>query len=409
MAAIRETQTGRRPGVAIDVRGAAAAMRSSKYVLLDGKPPAERHVMTGFYRVAQGRWNYFHCNHPPHQAALLRVLGAPAERAKIAEAALQWNAFELEQAVDLAGGCAPAVRTPGEWRALPNTPYLAAEPLLDIRKIADSPPVPLPAFTGAERPLAGLRVLDLTRVLAGPSCARILSESAAEVLKVTCGEHPDTPALELDTGYGKRKATIEIATPAGREQFTALMRRCDVFSQAYRQGAMAKLGFSHDQVAALRPGIVYASLNAFGYSGPWRERRGFDTVVQSASGMAWVQGRGKEPQLLPVSALDYIGGYLMAYGVLVALRRRHEEGGSYAVNVSLARCSEWLNGMGLLDEAVADSGAQELEELQRWLIEVDTPLGRLKRLRPVIRYSEELLNTLPPWREHGATGAVWAG
>lgn len=408
MADIREMQTGRRPSINIDVRAATASLRSSKYVRIDGKPPSERNNVSGFYRVADGRWNYFHCNHPPHQEAVLRVLGVPADKAKVAEAALKWNAFALEDAVDKAGGVAPAVRTPEEWRALPNTPALAAEPLVDIRKIGDSAPVPLPRAGEGERALSGLRVLDLTRVLAGPTCARLLAESGADVLKITCERHPDTPALEWDTGYRKRTAVLDIATPAGKQQFTALMQRCDVFSQAYRPGALAKLGFSHEQVHAMRPGIVCASMNAFGYTGAWRTRRGFDTVVQSASGMAHIAGRGKEPKFTPVSSLDYIGGYLMTFGVLVALRRRAVEGGSYAVNVSLGRCEEWLTAMGLFDIATADTGVEELAEIGNWLIEVPTPLGKLSRLRPIVQYSESIMNELPAWDSRGVPGAVWS-
>jgi crotonobetainyl-CoA:carnitine CoA-transferase CaiB-like acyl-CoA transferase len=410
MADIRELQTGKRPSIAIDVNAATASLRSSKYVRVDGNPPAERKAVSGFYQVADGRWNYFHCNHPPHQEAVLKVLGVPADKAKVAEAAKKWNCFELEDAVDKAGGVAPAVRTPEEWRALPNTPALAAEPLVDIRKIGDSAPLPLPKGGNAdgERALSGLRVLDLTRVLAGPTCARLLAESGADVLKITCDRHPDTPALEWDTGYRKRFARLDIATPEGRQQFTELMKRCDVFSQAYRPGALAKLGFGPQEVHALRPGIVCASLNAFGYTGAWKMRRGFDTVVQSASGMAYTSGRGKTPQFTPVSSLDYIGGYLMTFGVLVALKRRHVEGGSYAVNVSLGRCEEWLVSMGLHDIATADAGVEELNDIAQWLIEVQTPLGKLKRLRPIIQYSEAVMNELIAWPAAGKSGAVWS-
>ncbi len=410
MADLREMQTGKRPGVAIDVRAAAAALRGSSYIRIDGKVPTPRSAMTGFYPVAGGRWNYFHCNHPPHQAALLRVLGVSADgvdKAKVAEAAKRWNSFELEQAVDVAGGCAPSVRTPEEWRALANTPFLAAEPLVHVYKIADSDPVPLPKALEGTSPLSGLRVLDLTRVLAGPTCARLLSEAGADVLKITCDAHPDTPALELDTGYGKRPAVLDIRSAAGREQFRSLVQGCDIFSQAYRAGVMGRLGFSREEVAALRPGIIYVSLNAFGHTGPWRERRGFDTVVQAAAGMSHVSGRGQAPQLMPVSSLDYLAGYLMAYGALVALKRRAVEGGSYAVNVSLARCSEWLSGMGLMDIDYDDPALAELKEINDWLVEVDTPDGRLKRLRPIIRYSESWLNELPAWRVRSAPGAHW--
>jgi crotonobetainyl-CoA:carnitine CoA-transferase CaiB-like acyl-CoA transferase len=410
MADIREAQTGKRPSIAIDVDAATASLRSSKYVNMDGKPPAERTAVSGFYRSANGRWNYFHCNHPPHQEALLKVLGVPADKAKVAEATAKWDAFKLETAVMEAGGLAPVVRTPEEWRALPNTPALAAEPLVDIRKIGDSAPVPLPKgnSAGGERPLSGLRVLDLTRVLAGPTCARLLAESGADVLKITTDKHPDSAALEWDTGYRKRKATLDIATPSGKEQFTNLVKDCDVFSQAYRPGSLAARGFGPDQAKVIRPGIVYASLNAFGYTGDWKMRRGFDTVVQTASGMAYTSGRGKEPKFTPVSSLDYIGGYLMTFGVLVALKRRHDVGGSYAVNVSLGRCEEWLVSMGLHDIATADRGAEEIADIAKWLIEVQTPLGKLKRLRPIIQYSEEVLNQLIAWPEAGKPGAVWS-
>lgn len=407
MADIREAQTGTRPAIAIDANGATASLHSTKYArITDGNSPVRRQAVTGFYRAANGRWNYFHCANPPHEQALLKVLGVPADKEKIAEAAAKWDAFALEKAVDEAGGVAPAVRTPEEWRALPNTASLAAESLVDIQKIGDSDPVPLPS--GGARALSGLRVLDLTRVLAGPTSGRLLAESGADVLKITCERHPDSAAMELDTGYGKRKATLDIATPEGKARFTELVRQCDVFSQAYRPGAMAKLGFGPEQVQAIRPGVVYASLNAFGYTGEWKMRRGFDTVVQAASGMAYTSGLGKEPQLTPVSALDYIGGYLMTFGVLVALKRRHEEGGSYEVKVSLGRCEEWLIAMGLHDIATANAGTEELEDIAQWLIEVPTPAGKLQRLRPIIRYSEEMMNELIAWRDTGQAGAVWA-
>ncbi len=406
MADIREAQTGKRPAISIDVSGATASLRSSKYVRLDGKLPDRENTVTGFYRTAHDRWSYFHCNHTPHQEALLKVLGVPADKAQVAQAAAKWDAFKLEDAVDKAGGLAPAVRTPEEWRALPNTPSLAAEPLVDIQKIGSSAPVPLPK--GTERPLSGLKVLDFTRVLAGPTCARLLAESGADVLKITCEGHPDTPALELDTGYGKRNATLDLTTSEGKSQLIELMKHCDVFSQAYRPDALSKLGFGPEQAMAIRPGIVYASLNAYGHTGSWSTRRGFDTAVQAASGMAYTSGQGEEPQFTPVSALDYICGYLMAFGVLVALKRRHNEGGSYAVKVSLARCEEWLVSMGLHDISTADAGAEELAEIAQWLIEVQTPLGHLKRLRPIIRYSEEMMNELVAWRDAGQSGATWS-
>jgi crotonobetainyl-CoA:carnitine CoA-transferase CaiB-like acyl-CoA transferase len=362
-------------------------------------------VVTGFYRTGNGRWNYFHCNHPPHQAALLQVLGVPPDKEKVREAAAKWNAFELEDAVLRAGGLAPVVRTPAEWQALPNTPALAAEPLVQISKIGNSAPIPLP--DGSLRPLQDLKVLDLTRVLAGPTCARLLAESGADVLKITCEAHPDNPALEWDTGYGKRKSVLDISTPEGKAKFAELVKDCDVFSQAYRPGALARLGFGPEQAQALRPGIIYASLNAFGHTGDWSTRRGFDTVVQAASGMAYTSGQGGEPKFTPVSALDYISGYLMTLGVLEALKRRHQEGGSYSVQVSLARCAEWLASLGLHDAATADSGVDEFPAIKDWLVDMPTPLGTLTRLRPIVQYSDKRLNELIEWGASDADGMSW--
>lgn len=395
MADLREIQIGCRPKVLLEAPAVAASMRSSRYVLVDGKPAYRPPVMTGFFRADGERWNYFHCNHPPHQAALLQVLKVTADRARVADAARRWNAFALEDAVNAAGGLAPVVRTPSEWNALPNTRSLALEPLIEIRKIADSPPIPVPK--GLIRPLTGLRVLDFTRVLAGPTCGRLLAESGADVLKITCERHPDYDAMEWDTGYGKRTAILDIASPTGRARLMDLLSTCDVFSQAYRPGALRRLGFGVDDLSALRPGIVCVNLTAFGYTGDWRARRGFDTVVQAASGMAHISGDRSGPEFMPVSALDYIAGYLMTFGTLVALRRRHEVGGSYAVNVSLARCAQWLISLGLHDLTKAMTGEEEIDNLADWLVEVPSPLGRLRRLRPIVRYSENALNELPAW------------
>jgi CoA-transferase family III len=173
-------------------------------------------------------------------------------------------------------------------------------------------------------------------VLAGPTCARTLAEHGADVLKITGAHLPDSGSSELDTGIGKLSAHLDLRTAAGVETLRSLLREADVFSQSYRPGALAARGFSPAQAAKLRPGIVYVTLSAWGTEGPWRDRRGFDSIVQTVSGMAYAQG-GQKPKLMPVSANDYVSGYLMAYGAMVALARRAREGGSWLVRGSLAR------------------------------------------------------------------------
>jgi crotonobetainyl-CoA:carnitine CoA-transferase CaiB-like acyl-CoA transferase len=270
---------------------------------------------------------------------------------------------------------------------------VAAQPLLEIRKIGEAMPEPLPAGL---RPLSGVRVLDLTRVLAGPTCARTLAEHGADVLKIAGPHLPDSGTSEFDTGIGKLQAFLDLRTPAGVETLRGLLKEGDVFSQSFRPGTLAARGFSPEQAAELRPGIVYVTLSAWGSEGPWRDRRGFDSIVQTVSGMAYAQGAGSDPltpKLLPVSVIDYVSGYLMAYGALVALARRAREGGSWLVRVSLARTGKWIVDRGFFEDFASipkELGEQELKNL---LVETKAPSGTIQHLRPVLQLSE----TRPRW------------
>jgi len=264
---------------------------------------------------------------------------------------------------------------------------LAGLPLIEILRIGDAPPEPLP--TG-DRPLSGIRVLDLTRVLAGPTGARALAEHGAEVLKIAGPHLPHSGWVEYDTGHGKLSAHLDLREASGRGQLRALAQRADVFSQSFRPGALDGRGFSPAALAQLRPGMICVSLSAFGHRGPWATRRGFDTVVQAVSGMADLQGGGKGPRFLPVSAIDYVSGYLMAFGAMVALARRAREGGSWLVRVSLAQTGRWIADQGLLDPgALADLPEDAPEaEIAALSVETDTPMGRLRHLAPALRLSD---------------------
>jgi crotonobetainyl-CoA:carnitine CoA-transferase CaiB-like acyl-CoA transferase len=270
-------------------------------------------------------------------------------------------------------------------------------PLLEIVKIGDSPPEPLPE--GA-RPLAGVRVLDLTRVLAGPTCARTLAEHGADVLKITAAHLPNIGYQEFDTGHGKLSANLDLRQPEDLETLRGLIRETDVFSQGYRPGTLGGRGLSPEALAELRPGIVFISLCAFGHVGPWASRRGFDTVIQTVSGITNRQGElfpGAEPgpQFYPVSAIDYLTGYLMAFGAMVALARRAREGGSWLVRISLAQTGRWLVSRGQVPEDQLHDVPQDFtpKEIDRWSMTSETPAGRLHHLGPVLRLSE----TPPFW------------
>jgi crotonobetainyl-CoA:carnitine CoA-transferase CaiB-like acyl-CoA transferase len=381
---------GRHQRVAVDVRAAAAALRSARYLRIEGQvPPSPWDPLSGFYPVRDGRWVSIHCNFPNHRNAAMAVLGTPADRAAAEAASRTWDGLALEDAIHAAGGCAGLARHAAEWATHPQAGAVAAQPLLAIRRIGEAPPAPLGP---GSRPLAGVRVLDLTRVLAGPTCARTLAEHGADVLRITAAHLPDSGPMDIDTGLGKLSAHVDLRSPAGVRTLGDLVREADVFSQSYRPGALAARGFSPAQAAAIRPGIVYVSLSAWGAAGPWRERRGFDSIVQTVSGMTLPEG-GARPALMPVSAIDYVSGYLMAYGAMVALARRAREGGSWLVEVSLARTGRWI-----VDQGVAAGYSEVAEELpdeavHRLTVEIDTPLGRIRHLKPVLGLSE----TPPFW------------
>jgi crotonobetainyl-CoA:carnitine CoA-transferase CaiB-like acyl-CoA transferase len=284
-----------------------------------------------------------------------------------------------------------------EWAAHRQAAAVAALPLLEILKIGHSPPEPLP---DGKRPLSGIRVLDLTRVLAGPTAARTLAEHGADVLKITAPHLPNIGYQEFDTGHGKLSAHLDLRRPAALEILRGLVRDADVFSQGYRPGTLDDRGLSPEALAKLRPGLVYVSMCAFGHEGPWAARRGFDTVVQTVSGITTRQGElfpGKEPgpQFYPVSAIDYLTGYLMAFGAMAALARRAREGGSWLVRTSLAQVGRWLVEHGEVARDLLADVDDELypAEIARWSIETETPIGRLRHLAPAVRLSE----TPPFW------------
>ncbi len=388
---------GKPQQVSVGVRAAVATLRSARYLQVNGKPlPPMWDAFSGIYAVRDGRWVSIHCNFANHREAALKVLGNPADREAAKKAALAWEGAALEDAIHAAGGCAGLVRTSDDWALHPQSAAVALQPLLEIERIGDAPPEPLPRATEPEkRPLGGVRVLDLTRVLAGPTCARVLAEHGADVLKVTAAHLPDSGQVDLDTGLGKLSTQIDLRTTGGASTLRALAREADIFSQSYRPGALAAKGFSPEALAELRPGIVCITLSAWGTTGPWRARRGFDTIVQCVSGIAHASGSNGQPRYLPVSAIDYVTGHLMALGGMIALARRAREGGSWRVRVSLARTGQWILDRGLVPQEALAGVPDELPEteINALCTETDAPDGKIRHLKPVVGLSE----TPPYW------------
>ena len=381
-------RTGRSQKISVDAAAAAVSLRSARYLRVNGKPPpALWDPLSGFYPARDGRWISIHANFANHRNAALAVLGVAPDRTLAEAASLGWDGAALEDAIHASGGCAGLVRDQAEWRRHAQAQAVATQPLIEITRIGDAPLEVLPP---GDRPLSGIRVLDLTRVLAGPTAARCLAEHGADVLKITAAHLPDSGQVDLDTGVGKLSARIDLRSVEGGDTLRRLVCDADVFSQSYRPGSLGARGLAPEALAALRPGIVCVSLSAWGGSGPWAARRGFDSIVQAVSGIAHAHGSAGKPRLLPVSAIDYVSGYLMAFGAMVALERRAREGGSWLVRVGLARTAQWIVDRGVLQEASYAKLPDELPEeaLSPLYVECNAPDGRIRHLGPIVRLSE---------------------
>ncbi|MFM0418058.1 CoA transferase [Paraburkholderia aromaticivorans] len=402
-------RTGRRQHVTVEMRRALASFRSERYLRInDGPPPALRDPVMGFYETRDGRWIQLHTNFPHHLQGVLTVLGCANDREAVASAIRGWDGATLDQTLADAGLCAALIRTPQEWAALDQAKAIASLPLFEIERIGDAPVEP-PRERGADRPLAGVRVLDLSRIIAGPVAGRALAQHGADVLMINGPHLPNIAPLVIDNGRGKRSALVDLREPAGREALRALAGDADVFLQAYRPGALAARGFGAEELARVRPGIVYVSVSAYGHEGPWAQRRGFDSLVQSASGIAFTERQAagwNEPKHLPCQALDHATGYLAAFGAMAALARRATEGGSWHVRVSLAQTGRWLQSFGQMPEGW-NAPDVALEDVRDCLATVESEFGRVLGVQPAEVLDETpAYFALPPTRV-GAHEAAW--
>lgn len=346
----------------------------------------DRTAAAGFYPAKAGRWVYLHSGFPHNTQGLLDLLGVKDDRRAVARVIGRRHAIELENDIAEAGLCGAMVRSAAEWDASSAGQLLATRPVVEIIQTGDSAPEPLPG--PAPRPLTGTRVLDLTRVLAGPTCARTLASYGADALRIGADHLPSVPLFTVDTGLGKRAASLNLQNAKDAARLKRLVRQTDVFSQGYRTGAMDKLGFGVPEVTQLRPGVVYVSINCYGHDGDWRVRPGWEQLAQTVTGMAVRQGRHlrqSEPTLLPAAVNDYITGYLAALGVLVALERRARVGGSYWVRVSLARTAMWVRSLG--ERSAVRPQPLLAPELERFSAATDSAWGPLSYLKPAVDIS----------------------
>src|SRR5207253_1480382 len=345
----------------------------------------------GIYRTRDHRFVRLHTNFPHHRAAVCKALACKPERDDIQAALMQWDGEAFETAAYAGGAVVALMRSHDEWSATPHARALAELPPFTIEKIGEAPPKPWPV---GDRPLEGVRVLDLSRVIAGPVAGRTLAVHGADVLLISGPDLPAIPWLTIDTGRGKLTSFVELKSDQGRGVLRDLLASADIFSQGYRPRALASLGFSAEDAARISPGIVYVSLSAYGHAGPWAERRGFDSLVQTATGFNHAEGQAAGvdgPKELPAQMLDHATGYLMAFGAMIAKARQSSEGGSWHVRVSLAQTGRWLWNLGRLANGLKSPDLQG-EAVGGFLEEVPSGFGPLR----AVSHSAALSKT-PAW------------
>jgi crotonobetainyl-CoA:carnitine CoA-transferase CaiB-like acyl-CoA transferase len=403
-------RTGGVQRLSVDLRHAAAALVSFAHTTVhdESRRPVRdlggaMAQLTRIIAARDGRHVQLHASFRDAPTVLAELgLDEGATPAQVDAAVARRDAFELEAALVERRVCGGVVRTREEWAAHAQGQAIDGLPVVGITRIGDAPAEPLPP---GPRPASGVRVLDLTRVLAGPTVAKTLAEHGADVLHVSRADLERGGPFELDTGIGKRQAWLDLDDPDQVDVLAGLAADADVFSQGYRLGAMARRGFAPEQLAQLRPGIVYVSENCYGHVGPWAERPGWEQLAQAATGMSHREGLGSSagvPRLAPAAVNDYTTGWLGAYGAMVALARRAVEGGSWHVQVSLSQTSSWFQSLGDDNDREAATGVGDLGPFL-----VDRPTeawGPITHLTPALSMSE----TPPRWDLPPAPGGAHA-
>jgi CoA-transferase family III len=337
--------------VGVDRIAAAAAFRTDVLLRPIGwQLPQLWDPIAGNYQTSDG-WIRLHTNYASHRAAALRALGfAPTDREvdreQVAERVWPCSADELELRVVAEGGCAAALHTVYDWAAHRHGMIANQQPAVTLTR------APAPAATGTapgvvtgNAPLSGIRVLDLTRVMAGPTCTRTLAAWGAEVLRIDPPGFAEVPALLPDYTVGKHCAAMDLRTDQDRDRFAELVAEADVIVHGLRPGALAGLGFSDQVLRRHNPQLSIAAIDAYGWDGPWAGRRGFDSLVQFSCGIAAASGAAvgsDRPGALPAQALDHAIGYLSAAAVCRALTGREQGLGPADIHAALIGAANLL-------------------------------------------------------------------
>ena len=407
IAAEYQAITAGRSGPATIDRTHAALSNSSMWVLeVDGQPAtvALRDPVApgqGVYRCADGRWLYLLVGFPHIVDKTMAAFGCRAD--EIEDFVARSQSSDLEACLVDAELTGVVIRDHEEWLQHPQGRLLDGEPVVTIERVGDGPRRPLDS-------LEAVRILDATRVLAGPSAAKTLGVLGANVLHVGSPNVPDLQAAQVDTGAGKRRAFVDLDVAGGVETMRALARNADVFSQSYRATSLANRGLDVERLVAENPSLIYVTENAYGDFGPWRTKRGFDGNVQAATGIHSLHNPPGSPidrGGIAMALNDYCTGYWAAWGVLHALRRRATEGGAWHVRVALAQTAHWFLRLETPHDMTSGRQNDELMAAVRERSEtVASPYGELRRLRFPVEF-EHLDTAWGSLERPGASAPSW--
>jgi crotonobetainyl-CoA:carnitine CoA-transferase CaiB-like acyl-CoA transferase len=393
-ARIGEQRGGEPQKVHVDTTAAAASLLGFLFQSAE-KLDLTRHQnpLTALYPTADDRWIHLHGGFPHLADGLTALLDCDATTEAVGAAVKTWSGDALEDAIADAGLCAALARTTTEWSLHPQGAALEGVGTVTIRRIGDAAPR---HRTPAVQPLGGIRVADLTRVLAGPTCGRSLAAHGADVLRIGSSKLPSVEPYVIETGHGKRCAFVDLDDDEGLQRLLGLVADADVFCQSYRKGSLAERGLGPEELAELAPGLIYASISCYGHVGPWARRGGWEQLAQTTSGIAMAGALDGVPRLIPAAATDYTTGYLAAAGALIALSRQIDEGGSWLVEASLCQTSQWIQSGGTDCDPAAATGVGDVNARRQT---VDTAWGTVAHLPPV----EELEHTPARWRRPPAS------
>jgi len=396
IALVWRERTGQGQDITIDLaRAVNVGLRSAFYCTQNGQSFRVGSFTRGenVFRTADERLIYLlrNTNRGTITQDLVGLLRSPNSTAGIAEAVANWRWHELEEALAVHKVPGAMIRRPEEWLAHPQGAFLATRPGFHIEKIGDSDPEP---FSAAARPLDGLRVLEASHVIAGPSTGRLLAEQGGDVLHAVNPFEQEKTHVHIDTAFGKRSAYANLNAPEDAAQMQRMASEADIFIQNWRPGVMQRKGLGPEELARRRPGIIYVSISCYGSEGPWAERGGYEPVGQAVSGLQWQEGLPGAPRGAPtVTMNDYLAPYLAGAGIMGALLRRSREGGSYHVTTSLTQASMWVLAQGRLDPDTEVAGLGRYQPREGEVGRRTTAFGDVTHANPIVDYSV----TSPYW------------